>query len=404
MVRGKRDGVPVRAAGRQDPPPSSGSDTAAMTDARPKPSKRHRDAAAAALAWYASNRRRLPWRAEPGERPDPYRVWLSEVMLQQTTVATVEGYFAGFIRRWPTVRDLAAADRGEVMEAWAGLGYYARARNLHACAVEVAESHGGRFPDTEAELRRLPGIGGYTAAAVAAIAFGRRAVVVDANIERVGARWAAIEIPLPAAKAGIRAEVDAMTPDRAGDFAQALMDIGAGICTATRRVEGGGASAPRCAICPLRGTCRGRLGNPAALPVRRPRAPRPERRGFAVIAEDGAGNLLMRRRGDDGMLGGMLVFPGDHWADGRPGKTDYPVDENPALAPLLASGEPTVLNARVEHVFSHFRLDLTVVRLAIGDAKTAAGGPWIAVPKESLRDAALPTVMRKAARAAGFEA
>ena len=378
-------------------------DNAAMTAARPRSSKRHRDAAAAALAWYAANRRRLPWRAGPGERPDPYRVWLSEVMLQQTTVATVEGYFAGFIRRWPTIRDLAAADRNEVMEAWAGLGYYARARNLHACAVQVVEQHGGRFPETEAELRRLPGIGDYTAAAVAAIAFGQKAVVVDANIERVAARWAAIETPLPAAKAEIRAVVDAMTPDRAGDFAQALMDIGAGICTAPGR-GGGGVSAPDCPVCPLHDTCKGRLKDPAALPVKKPKAPRPERRGFAVIAEDGAGNLLMRRRGDAGMLGGMLVFPGDHWADGRPGKTDYPLAEDPALARLLEAGKASVLNTKVEHVFSHFRLTLTVVRLAIDDAEDAAGRHWLAVPKDSLGEAALPTVMRKAARAAGFEA
>ena len=383
-----------------------------MNAPRSPSTDRHADAAAAVLEWYGRSRRKLPWRTEPGERPDPYRVWLSEVMLQQTTVATVKTCFDDFIRRWPSVRDLAAANRDEVMEAWAGLGYYARARNLHACAVAVAGNHGGRFPDSEEELRKLPGIGDYTAAAVAAIAFGRRAVVVDANIERVAARWAAIATPLPGAKAEIRAVVDAMTPGdagdggwhAAGDFAQALMDIGTGICTAPRRRKGG-MSAPDCPACPLRPTCLGRLDDPAGFPVKKPKAPRPDRRGFAVVAEDGAGNLLMRRRDDDGMLGGMLVFPGDHWADGRPGKTDYPLDEDPALARLLDAGEAEVLNAGVEHVFSHFRVVLTVVRLSLaGPADAATGGSWTVVPKDGLKGAALPTVMRKAARAAGYNA
>ena len=373
--------------------------------------QRHREATTAVLEWYQRHRRHLPWRAAPGERPDPYRVWLSEVMLQQTTVAAVEGYFDEFIRRWPAVQDLAAASRDEVMEAWAGLGYYARARNLHACAVAVMEQHGGRFPGTEAELRALPGIGDYTAAAVAAIAFGRRAVVVDANIERVAARWAAIATPLPAARLEIRAVVDALTPRSgdnsgdAGDFAQALMDIGSGICVAPRRSRGGPA-APDCPLCPLRDTCEGRLGDPAALPARKPKAPRPDRRGFAVIAEDGAGNLLVKRRGNTGMLGGMLVFPGDHWADGRPGKTDYPLGGDPALAGLLASGRAVTLDKKVEHVFSHFRVILTIIRLAI-DAPAAGGGsaePWLTVHRDALESAALPTVMRKAARAAGYNA
>ena len=225
-------------------------------------SDRHHAATTALLSWYETHSRVLPWRAPAGSSADPYAVWLSEIMLQQTTVATVKTYFNAFISRWPDVRALAAAPRDDVLAAWAGLGYYARARNLHAAAVTVAEQHDGRFPDTEAGLRALPGIGPYTAAAIAAIAFGRRAVVVDGNIERVTARWQDVQIPLPKAKPTLHAVMDALTPDdRAGDFAQAMMDLGAMVCTPPRRQKADSArSLPDCASCPLHATCLGRKG------------------------------------------------------------------------------------------------------------------------------------------------
>ena len=385
------------------------------TDDKRQSTSRHAEAAAAVLEWYGWHRRRLPWRAEPAAKPNPYHVWLSEIMLQQTTVATVEKRFGEFIRRWPNIRKLAGADRGEVMEAWAGLGYYARARNLHACAIEVVENHRGRFPDTESGLRSLPGIGSYTAASIAAIAFGQRAVVVDANIERVAARWEGITTPLPSAKREIRAVVDALTPGPdevgedgrhpAGDFAQALMDIGADVCTPPRKAAGG-LTGPKCDVCPLHSTCLGRLGDPASIPARKPKGERPVRRGFAIVAEDARGRLLMRRRGDEGMLGGMLVFPGDHWADGSKDKADYPLEEDPVLADLLDAGETVEVGAKVGHVFSHFRLELTVVKVALEDGWAAPGAAesWLAIPKDELSEAALPTVVRKAARAAGYEA
>lgn len=366
--------------------------------------ERHHQASRAVLEWYGQHRRVLPWRALPGEQPDPYRVWLSEIMLQQTTVATVKAYFEAFTARWPSVEALAAASRDEIMEAWSGLGYYARARNLHACAVTVARDHGGRFPETEQGLRQLPGVGDYTAAAVAAIAFGERAVVVDGNIERVAARWDAVTAPLPGAKPQIKAVVDALTPDQqAGDFAQALMDIGARICTPARRRQGQ-LSPPDCAICPLAETCLGRESEPALLPVKKPKTPRPDRFGTALVVEDSAGRILFERRGETGMLGGMLVFPGSHWADGRPGISDYPVEASATAARLLAAtGGGVVLNGQVEHVFSHFRVILTVIKLS-GNADGKTDGNWVRVPKDQLEKAALPTVMRKVARLAGLDA
>src|SRR4051794_26191743 len=226
------------------------------------------DASEALLCWYAVDKRRLPWRAEDGARADPYRVWLSEVMLQQTTVAAVKPYFESFVARWPNVEALAAVEDGELMAAWAGLGYYARARNLLACARIVAAEHKGRFPDDEGALRKLPGIGAYTAAAIAAIAFGKRAVAVDGNVERVVSRLYAVKTPLPAARTEIRARADAMTPDRgAGDFAQAMMDLGSAICTPRN---------PDCGRCPVRPWCAAyQEGDPGFYPVRAPKAVRP---------------------------------------------------------------------------------------------------------------------------------
>ncbi|HEX7970237.1 MAG TPA: A/G-specific adenine glycosylase, partial [Stellaceae bacterium] len=224
------------------------------------------------LDWYDRHRRDLPWRAKPGERPDPYRVWLSEIMLQQTTVATVGAYFGRFMARWPDVSALAEASLDEVLHLWQGLGYYARARNLHACARAVVERCGGRFPETEAELRALPGIGDYTAAAVAAIAFGRAATPVDGNIERVMARLFAHAEPLPDAKSVLRRLAATLTPaERAGDYAQAVMDLGATVCTPKK---------PKCILCPWREACRGRMqGIAESLPARRAKGEKPLRRG-----------------------------------------------------------------------------------------------------------------------------
>ncbi|MGD9502507.1 MAG: A/G-specific adenine glycosylase, partial [Methyloceanibacter sp.] len=236
-----------------------------------------RSIAASLLAWYGRERRDLPWRAHPGETPDPYRVWLSEIMLQQTTVKAVLPRYAAFLRQWPDVKAIASAELGQVLAAWAGLGYYARARNLHACARTVAEEHDGKFPHSAAALRKLPGIGDYTAAAIAAIAFGERATPVDGNIERVVARLFAVTAPLPGAKAEIRALAETLTPaKRAGDFAQAMMDLGATICTPRR---------PSCALCPLRPDCRGFAeGIASALPAREEKRERPTRRAAAFVA------------------------------------------------------------------------------------------------------------------------
>lgn len=328
------------------------------------------DFAGRLLGWYDRSARVLPWRIAPGSgvTPDPYRVWLAEVMLQQTTVAAVAGYFARFTDRWPTVADLAAADDADVMATWAGLGYYARARNLLACARAVVRDHGGRFPDSEAGLRALPGVGDYTAAAVAAIAFGRAAVVVDANIERVIARQRLIETPLPMAKREIRAALAPLVPaDRPGDFAQALMDLGATICTPRT---------PACAICPVMAGCRAR-GRPDVerLPVKPPKKVKPHRHGLAHWIERD-GKLWLVRRPDKGMLGGMRALPGGDWTDAPPSESGI---------------------VSVDHGFTHFDLTLALVRRDApkgGDA--AAEGLWW--PIAELDDAGLPTLYRKLVR------
>ncbi|WCT75332.1 A/G-specific adenine glycosylase [Sphingomonas naphthae] len=329
--------------------------------------------AADLLAWYDVHARALPWRAPPGTPPpDPYRVWLSEVMLQQTTVAAVKPYFRAFLDRWPTVEALAAAEDADLMAAWAGLGYYARARNLLACARAVARDHGGRFPDTEAGLRALPGLGAYTAAAVAAIAFGRRAVVVDANVERVVARLFAIAEPLPAARPAIRAAADRITPEaRAGDFAQAMMDLGSGICT-TRN--------PACAICPLRPNCAAAAtADPARFPVKAAKKPKPVRHGTAFWLEHNGAVLLVRRQ-PKGMLGGMRALPTGPWADTPPALAD---------APAEADWRPA---GRLTHVFTHFALELEVV---VASGSSAVDGEWW--PIDRIADAGLPTLFARAA-------
>ena len=323
------------------------------------------DACRALLCWYAVDKRRLPWRAESGERPDPYRVWLSEIMLQQTTVAHARPYFEIFARRWPTVEALAAADNGAVMSAWAGLGYYARARNLLACAREVAGPLGGRFPDDEAGLRRLPGVGRYTAAAIAAIAFGRRAVAVEANVERVVARLHAVGEPLPAARPRIVALADGLTPDEgAGDFVQAMMDLGQTICTPR---------SPDCPRCPLAAHCAAfAKGDPTRYPVKAAKAARPRRDGTAYWLERG-GNVLLVRRPQRGLLGGMLALP----------------EQPPAEAEWQDAGA-------VDHVFTHFALTMRLLcSESAADQQVPSGAAWW--PVERLAEAGLPTLFAKLA-------
>lgn len=334
---------------------------------------------AALLRWYDAHARALPWRSPPGApAPAAYRVWLSEVMLQQTTVAAVKPYFEAFTTRWPTVEALAAADEAEVMSAWAGLGYYARARNMLACARAVMRDHGGCFPDTETELRALPGIGAYTAAAVAAIAFGRRAVVVDANVERVVARLFAVEEALPAAKAVLHALADSITPPtRAGDFAQAMMDLGATLCSPRK---------PACALCPLQALCAARaLGTAERFPIKAAKKARPRRFGTVFWVERD-GHVLLVTRESKGLLGGMRALPTGPWQDEAPGLADAPL-----------GGDWRIGATEVSHVFTHFALDLAIARLRVekGCTEKPAGEWW---PIQRLDTAGLPTVFAKAAR------
>jgi len=329
------------------------------------------EAGAALLAWYDREGRALPWRVRGG-LADPYRVWLSEVMLQQTTVAAVIPYFEAFTRRWPTVEALAAADDGEVMAAWAGLGYYARARNLLACARAVAAA-GGRFPRTAEALRQLPGVGAYTSAAVAAIAFGEAVAVVDGNVERVASRLLALERPPKEVPREVAARVAAMMPqDRPGDFAQAMMDLGATICTPRR---------PACALCPLRTACRAaRAGDPAAYPVKAPKRARKDWRGVAFVPWRPDGTVLMRRRPPKGLLGGMMEVFGSPWGE---------APAEPLLhAPIEADWKEA---GGVTHVFTHATLTLTVYAAPVGARTAAPEGAWWLEPGA----AGLPTVMRK---------
>lgn len=333
--------------------------------------------AAALLAWYDHHRRRLPWRALPGETADPYRVWLSEIMLQQTTVKAVAPYFAAFLARWPSVEDLAASPVEEVMKAWAGLGYYSRARNLHACAIAVVERHGGRFPADLAGLRALPGVGDYTAAAIASIAFDIPAAVVDGNVERVVTRLKVIDAPLPGAKPAIRARVAALLdPARPGDFAQATMDLGATICTPKK---------PACALCPVRPFCAAAAaGTQEAYPVKAAKRGGALRRGAAFVVRRADGALLVRTRPPKGLLGGMTEIPGTDWTAEGPGR-------DPAPPVALAF---TRLPGTVSHVFTHFPLELTVFRAGAPQGLAAPDGyRWIAAAE--IEGEAFPTVFRK---------
>jgi A/G-specific adenine glycosylase len=342
-----------------------------------------RIAPAQLLSWYDRHRRDLPWRARPGEVADPYRVWLSEIMLQQTTVPAVAPYFRTFTERWPTVRDLAAAPLDDLLVAWAGLGYYARARNLHKCAQVVANELGGRFPDSEAELLVLPGIGAYTAAAISSIAFGRKATVVDGNVERVMARIFAVEEPMPAAKPMLRALAATLTPDeRPGDYAQAVMDLGATVCTPRK---------PKCMLCPWAEICEARAaGIQEALPRKTAKADKPTRRGVAYWLLNPEGAILLRRRAEEGLLGGMTEVPSTGWSEGEP-------PDEAAIARAAPLG--TVwrkLPGVVRHTFSHFHLELGVVVGRAGDDWMRAEGHW--VPLDRMGEQALPSVMLKVVR------
>ncbi|TNJ46290.1 A/G-specific adenine glycosylase [Phaeobacter sp. B1627] len=332
------------------------------------------------LDWYDHNARTMPWRIGPaaraaGQRPDPYRIWLSEVMLQQTTVAAVREYFERFTRRWPAVTDLAEAADADVMGEWAGLGYYARARNLLKCARVVAHDLGGVFPDTYDGLIALPGIGPYTAAAISAIAFDRPETVLDGNVERVMARLHNEHDPLPAVKPVLKDHAAALTPpSRPGDYAQAVMDLGATICTP---------KSPACGICPWRPPCRARAeGTAAVLPRKTPKKAKPTRYGFVYLARSASGDWLLERRPDKGLLGGMLCWPGSEWEDS-------PKDTPPFAAEWQ---KPT---AEVRHTFTHFHLILQVRTAELPPDHLPAPGQEI-LHRHRFRPSDLPTVMRKA--------
>ena len=338
------------------------------------------------LDWYSRHRRTMPWRAPSGVRPDPYAVWLSEIMLQQTTVATVGPYFTEFIFRWPTVAELAAANLDDVLHAWQGLGYYARARNLHRCANVVSKSYGGQFPEEEVALLSLPGVGTYTAAAIRAIAFDKRAVVVDGNVERVMARLYRETDPLPDVKGKLRDHADELTPGvQPGDYAQAVMDLGATLCIPRR---------PKCMLCPWTNHCRGK-DIAESLPARRPKPEKPTRHGTIFWIERPDGSVLVRRRPEKGLLGGMMEFPSTVW---REGARDSDVSALFHHAPVTAMEWYPVAGI-VRHVFTHFRLELKVLKGHVAqntDAPTDTR--WSTI--DGLADLALPTVMKKVAEKA----
>lgn len=338
---------------------------------------------AAILRWYDANRRELPWRAPAGQGAEPYHVWLSEIMLQQTTVPAVRNYFAKFLERWPTVEELAEAPIDDVMHAWAGLGYYARARNLHRCAQVVAAEHGGRFPADVQGLRALPGIGDYTSAAIAAIAFGQPATPIDANIERVVCRLAAITEPVSPAKAPVRQAAAMLEArERPGDWAQALMDLGSAICTAR---------SPKCPACPAAAWCRANAGGaPEALPVKPPKAARPLRTGTVYWLERPDGAVLLRKRHARGMLGGLWEFPSAGWDDRQAAASD-PIIEGLGYAWQQQSG-------RISHAFTHFRVELEVRSATVRPGANLPDGVRWSSPA-GLDGLALPTLMKKVAKA-----
>ncbi|RED54274.1 A/G-specific adenine glycosylase [Aestuariispira insulae] len=330
------------------------------------------------LDWYDQHRRSLPWRAEPGIRPDPYHVWLSEIMLQQTTVATVRDYYRKFLSLWPDVREMAAAPLDDILAAWAGLGYYARARNLHKCAQTVANEHSGRFPETEAELIKLPGIGRYTAAAVASIAFEEPATVVDGNIERVMARLFACHAEIPKEREQHYQLAKSCTPElRPGDYAQSLMDLGATVCTPR---------SPKCTLCPALDLCLGRM-EAESLPRKAPKKNKPTRRGTCFWIERADGHVLLEKRPEKGLLGGMTGFPGSPWQE----------EDQPLPQPPLPHLAPTLLEGHVKHTFTHFHLELSVATATLAESHlpNQMEDQFFWAAEEKLDSLALPTVMKK---------
>ena len=330
------------------------------------------------LDWFDHHQRQFPWRAIPGEIMDPYRVWLSEIMLQQTTTITVRGYFEDFVRRWPSIEDLAAAELDAVLHAWQGLGYYARARNLHKCAKLITKEYGGKFPETEEALIKLPGIGPYTAAAIAAIAFGHIATPVDGNVERVTARLHRISNPLPGAKKTLKEKAAELTPsERSGDYAQAVMDLGATVCTPRK---------PNCPLCPWSYICKAYLaGDAENFPKRVPKKRKPTRYASVYWLLDGRGNVLLRRREEKGLLGGMMEFPSTDWLEEK-----IPTKETFNFAPTAADWQ--MLSGKVRHTFTHFHLELKVLK-GIAEEEMVTDGVWCEIDK--LDNYALPTLMKK---------
>jgi A/G-specific adenine glycosylase len=340
----------------------------------------HDELSSGLLEWYDVHARDMPWRVSPADRkaghlPDPYRVWMSEIMLQQTTVAAVKEYFERFTRRWPTVRDLAAAEDAAVMGEWAGLGYYARARNLLKCARAVVADHGGAFPDTYDALLSLPGIGPYTAAAISSIAFDRSETVLDGNVERVMARMYNIHDPLPGSKPRLKSQAAALTPEvRPGDYAQAVMDLGATICTPRN---------PACGICPWRDPCAARVAGTAAdLPKKTPKKAKPTRYGVVYLGQREDGAWLVETRPDKGLLGGMMGWPGSDWSES-------PTDHTPPSA-----GNWQDLSGEVRHTFTHFHLILQVKTAQLPLETEPMQGFFLG--KHDFKPSDLPTVMRKA--------
>ena len=327
------------------------------------------------LAWYDKNARQLPWRDLPGTKPDPYRVWLSEIMLQQTTVAAVKDYFLKFVKLWPDVHALAQAPVDDVMKAWAGLGYYARARNLQACAKIVSSEFGGKFPQARVELAELPGIGAYTSAAIAAIAFDEPVAAIDGNVERVISRYYCIEEALPASKPEIRKHVEPLVAQkRPGDFAQALMDLGATTCTP---------KSPACDRCPWGESCTARLrGMATALPKKSPKQKIATRFGHVYWIENSRGEVIIRQRPKTGLLGGMTEFPSSDWTSGKKLKFEEPFQAEWKKQPGL-----------VEHTFTHFHLELEVWKAKSEEAML--NGKFTA--PHALGNEALPSLMLKVA-------
>ncbi len=338
------------------------------------------------LAWYDKNRRTLPWRAEPGVSAEPYHVWLSEIMLQQTVVAAVIPYFTKFVDKWPSVKHLARAPQEEVMKEWAGLGYYARARNLHKCAQVVADEHKGRFPDTRENLMGLPGVGDYTSAAITAIAFDRPATVIDGNVDRVVARYFAVEEAFPAGKKDVRhyaAILSEGRADRPGDFAQAMMDLGATVCIP---------KAARCGLCPVAKGCRGRkAGIQSDLPAKAAKKAKPQKHGYVYWITDSKGRVLLERRDERGMMGGMMALPVSEWVAARGAKA-----HDPMLADVSVIEE--LRGMKVLHSFTHF--DLTLQGCRVGSVRAADfKGPrykWVA--PEEVAAAGLPSLFAKAVK------